>query len=768
MQATADQEQHEPSSAPAHDRPVFVVSLLIAAGFTALYASMVTTIAGGGTVGFAIDWVPRLGVSFGFRIDGLALLFSLLISGIGVLIITYTQSYMAGHRDRARLQILLVLFMLSMLGLVGADNILVLFIFWELTTLTSFLLVGFDHEEAEARRCALQALLVTGLGGLALLVGLIMMGQAAGSYQLSEILADGERLKSHPQYAIILTLVLLGAFAKSAQFPLHFWLPNAMAAPTPVSAYLHSATMVKAGIYLMARVQPGLGGTDAWFYTLAIAGAITAVWASMMALRQSDMKQMLAWTTIMALGTITLCLASDSKSAALAGMTFLVVHAFYKCALFLVAGLIDHGTGTRDIRRLGGLVGAMPITALAAIGASISMAGFPPSIGFIGKELNYKSALAIPDGSVLIAAAMIAANAMMVTVGLIFIFRLFLTGRADTPESPHEGAVGMWIGPVLLAIAGLVTGVFPALVSDTLLAPAISSVLQKPAEVSLSLWHGINLPLILSVVTVAIGVLLFVLHQRVWLGLDRLVAWLRVNGDDSYDRLIAWLEQFARRCTDALQSGSLSRYLTVIFTVFVVTSLTTLIASGLPIGLERTTPIHMLAAVVALVMAIAAVVVAASTSRLLSICALGVVGAGVAVLFMMYSAIDVAITQLMVETLFVVLMSVVILRLPAFSGEDHPGIGGRWRDGVLAIGAGLVVTLVTLGVSTTAIDLELSRYFAEHSYEIAKGKNIVNVILVDFRALDTLGEVAVVVTAALAVIALLKVRPKPPATNAPT
>ena len=740
----------------------FFVAIAAAVVFSAGFAAQLPSVAAGQNLALTFSWVPSLGIDLAFRLDGLSVLFALLISSVGVLVMLYASSYLRDHPHQGRLQILLLAFMLSMLGLVTADHVILLFIFWELTTVTSFLLVGFDHEKPSARRSALQALLVTGAGGLALLVGLILLAETAGSYRLSDILTAGTALTSDPLYPPILALILIGAFTKSAQFPFHFWLPNAMAAPTPVSAYLHSATMVKAGIYLMARLQPALGGTEAWFYTLTIAGAVTALWASLMALRQTDLKLMLAWTTVMALGTLTMFLGSDQRIAVLAAMTFLIVHAFYKCALFLVIGNVDHGAGTREIDRLGGLISAMPVTALIAVAAGLSMAGFPPFLGFIGKELKYEGALAIADEPFLIAGAAVAANAMMVAVALMIVIRVFFGQVRSEAAEPHEASATMWLGPMVLAAGGLITGIFPELISKTVIEPAVTGVLQEPTTVKLSLWHGVNIPLILSIVTMLIGLALFWQGRRVRAALDAFIEGIWFNGDRAFDACLKIVQRIAGAVTARLQTGVLGHYLTTVFLVIVIGGGAALYASGWSIDLSAVSPVPVLAWVVAFVMAAATAVVVVSTSRLLAICALGLVGIGVALIFLMFSAIDVAITQLMVETLFVVLVAIVLLRLPGFAGLAHPGRFGSFRDAAIAIGAGLVVALVTIGVALTPIALDIPEFFEANSYTEAYGRNIVNVILVDFRALDTLGEIAVVATAALAVIALLKVRPLKP------
>ena len=736
----------------------FFTTFMIAVGMTLTFATMVPAVASGRILEFSVAWIPQLDVALSLRLDGLSLMFCLLISSIGVLVVLYSYSYFSKHPDHARLQWLLLAFMLSMLGLVTADNVIVLFVFWELTTITSFMLVGFDHENRKARISALQALLITGGGGLALLIGLILLGNLSGSYTLSSIIANGTSVTSDVMYPLILTLVLIGAFTKSAQFPFHFWLPNAMAAPSPVSAYLHSATMVKAGIYLLMRLQPSLGGTDLWFYTLTSVGAITAVWASLMALKQSDMKLMLAWTTVMALGTLTLFLGSDLRITALAAVTFLLVHAFYKCALFLVIGNVDKRTGTREIDKLGGLVRRMPITSCIALAAALSMAGFPPFLGFIGKELKYEGALAIADEPWIIVVAAVSANAMMVGVALTLVLRVFFGGVSSVEPASRDVSPLMWIGPLLLAIAGLLTGIFPELLAKSIITPAINEILTTRTEIKLSLWHGINVPLVLSIITVTLGCVIFWKLAQLRSLIHRSVNHLLIDGDGSYHWMLNVIQGTANLITKSLQTGSLSHYLTVVFTTIVLVLAVALIAQPVSFDFDALTAIDPLVGVVVAVMILASLVVGISTSRLLSICALGIVGSGVAVLFLFFGAIDVAITQLMVETLFVVLIATVLTRLPRFPGKQHPGKAGSLRDASIAIAAGLVVAVVTIAVALSPLDLGVTEFFEMNSLEKAYGRNIVNVILVDFRALDTMGEVAVVATAAMAVIALLKVR----------
>ena len=738
-------------------------SYLPALGAAALFVALtpaIAPVAAGETLRWGVDWVPSLGVRLSGVLDGLSLTFGLLITGIGALVMLFAAKYLAGHVHEGRFGLYLFSFMLAMLGLVVSDNLLTLFVFWELTSITSYLLIGFGHDDAKSRRSALQALLVTGMGGLALLAGFILIYTVVGSFDLEVVLASGDVLRDSPLYTPILVLVLAGAFTKSAQFPLHFWLPNAMAAPTPVSAYLHSATMVKAGVFLLARLHPALAGTDAWLWSLTIAGGVTAVFASVMALKQTDLKQALAYTTLMALGTLVLFLADGSSAYAITGfMAFLVTHSLYKASLFLVVGTVDHGTGTREVDRLGGLARAMPVTAVAAALAGLSMAGLPPFVGFISKEVLYKGAGEVTLGTFVTASAL-ASNALMFAVAGIVALRPFWgRRRGDTPVEPHEGPWQMLAGPVVLAALGLAMGLAPWVKQQYLVSPGVEAVLGRGAEArDLRLWAGVNLALILSLVTFALGLLLYVFHaglRRALIGAGNAAP----SFDAGWDRFLDGLKALAAWQTRLLQSGRLVNYMAATFA-------TLLLALGLTLVLRwpgfETVSVVALSQLMAKEWAIAVLIVAgcgvvvATDSRITAIAGLGVVGVGVALVFIVYGAPDVAITQLLVEVLVVVLVALAVLRLPKLQPER-----GRRRvmDGVLAVGTGAAVAAVTLMVVSEPVDRRLSTYFEVTAWPEAFGRNIVNVILVDFRALDTFGEIAVVAVAALAALALLRARP---------
>lgn len=722
----------------------------------AVLLSALPEIVGGRSVVTRASWIPGLDVALTFSLDGLSLLFALIIAGIGALVLVYGGSYLHGHPGLGKFFAAMLAFMASMLGVVLADNVLALFVFWELTSITSYLLIGFDHHREKARKAALQALLVTGGGGLALLAGLIMLAGAGGSWELSGLLAAAGNVQAHPSYLAILILVLLGAFTKSAQFPFHFWLPNAMEAPTPVSAYLHSATMVKAGVYLLARLAPALGGTEAWFFSLVLVGGATMVLGAVMAWPRRDLKQLLAYTTVSSLGLLTLLVGLGARDAAVAAVVFLLVHALYKGAMFLVAGAVDHEAGTRDVTELSGLHRVMPVTAAAAGLAGLSMAGIPPLFGFLGKELVYEAGLHA-SSAWLVTGSMVAANLLMVAVAAMVSWGPF-TGAGRWPgKAPHEAPVALFLGPLVLAGLSVLTGLFPGLVSG-LLGAAAGSVHGELVTVKLALWHGVNPALMLSAVTLALGVLAYLVRDQVRRWSDALAVLARVGPARGYEASVQAMMWVAKVQTRILQNGYLRYYLLTILAVTLALggyALAQSFPGGVPLPAAD---LQFHEVLIAMVVIGGAVAVAYARTRLAAVAALGVVGFGVSLLFVLFSAPDLAMTQFSVETLMVVLFVLVVYRLPQFARFSSTAT--KVRDKLVAGAFGLFMAALVLAVAAVPAEQRLSPYFLESSVPLAKGRNIVNVILVDFRAIDTLGEITVLAVAAIGVAALLKLRPK--------
>lgn len=737
-----------------------MVLALVPLGLFVYFFSYASGVYGGTPVREVTPWVPSFNILLSFYIDGFGLLFAQLISGLGTLIVLYAGTYLKGDPQKGRFLMFLLLFMSSMLGLVLADNIIALFIFWELTSITSYLLIGYKHKYEESRSAALQALLVTGGGGLAMLAGLLMLANAGGSMELSEIRALGAgALTTHLHYLPILALVLAGCFTKSAQFPFHFWLPNAMAAPTPVSAFLHSATMVKAGVYLMARLHSTLGGTPEWVWTLSIFGSVTMIVGAVLALRQTDLKKILAYSTVTALGTLTLLLGLPHEKALVAAMTFLVVHSLYKGALFLSAGTVDHETGTRDVLRLGGLRPVMPITFVGVILAVLSMAGLPPLFGFVAKELVYETAVNLPSGAnVVVAVVALVANALTVVAGLVVLLRPFFGPKVETPHHAHEAPWTMWIGPLLLGVVALVLGTMPYALATPFMSTVVLSLAAEPFTVKLSLWHGFNLALGMSVVTLILGVL----GYRYWDGirtfLSRFDGFLATWGaEKNYNRTVYGMLDLAGWQTRMLGTGGLSGYMLWVLAALVGAPGLVLLLSG-PITFASPDVSEVLPHewVLVVLASIAAVVATLTKERLLQIGLLGTVGFSVATLFVGLGAPDLAITQFIVESLVVIIILLVVRFLP---DDPGPKIQPSWRAVSLTVAVlgGIVTTVLVLGITALPLDTTVSDYHLAASVPLANGHNVVNVILVDFRGLDTMGEITVLAIAALGAYVLVRV-----------
>lgn len=727
---------------------------LLPAALTIYFATWIPQISAGETAVIAYPWIPGLDIQMSFLVDGLSLLFALLISLIGTFVVIYAGGYLAGHRDLPRFYVVILAFMASMLGLVLADNLIAMFVFWELTSITSYMLIGFSHEEEKSRKCALQGLLVTVAGGLALLAGLVLLATVAGSYEFSEILA-GEALGEHSAYGGILLLVLLGCFTKSAQVPFHFWLPNAMAAPTPVSAYLHSATMVKAGVYLMARLHPTLGDTSAWMITLGLFGAVTMFTGTVMALRSTEIKRVLAYSTVMALGTLTMLLGIGTEGAIIAMIAFLLGHSLYKGALFLVAGALDHETGTKDITKMGGLARAMPITMVFASLAALSLAGIPPLFGFVAKELMFEAVLEAGWLAPIVTLFAVASAMLVVAIAGVVAIRPFHGARKQTPKEPHEAPWSMLLGPIVLGSLGFIFGLFPMVADSLLVQAGVSAVYGAEVDFYLSLWHGINLPLIMSLISLAVGAVIFWQWDRVRTRLADTSAIDRYGMERGYEKAMRGLEIIAAWQTRVLQNGYMRNYLYTILIATVALVAYTLIRFGLvpPLPPVDGLPHEML---IAALLIAAVSFVAATRSRLGAVASLGIVGFSVALIYVLFSAPDLGITQVLIETLTVILLVLVLFRLPDFINLSTRR--DRIRDLVVGGLVGLTFTVLVL----FAIDVQyfdpISHYFVEQSVPGGFGRNIVNVILVDFRALDTLGEIYVLALAAIGVYAMVKLR----------
>lgn len=730
---------------------------LVPAALTVWFSTFIPAVAAGEVIVHRYTWIPSLGVSFDMVLDGLSLLFAMLICGIGTCIVVYAGAYLKGHTDLNRFLVILMAFMASMLGLVLADNLITLFVFWELTSVTSYMLIGFNHHSASARKAALQGLIVTVGGGLALLAGLIMLGTVGGSYSLQEIFNSSEILTEHPWYAGMLVCLLLGAFTKSAQFPFHFWLPNAMAAPTPVSAYLHSATMVKAGIYLLARLNPELGGTDLWITVLTSVGAFTMLTGAFLALRNTDLKKLLAYSTLMALGTLTLLLGIGTELAMTGFAVYLLAHSLYKGALFMLAGAVDHQAGTRDVRELGGLRKKLPLTFICMLIAALSLAGVPPLFGFVAKELLLESLL---DGtlSAIILVMVVLASIFIVCVACLVAIRPFLgTFKATRAEADiQEASVGLLAGPVVLVILSLFAGLVPAVAGTYVTLPVTSAVVGNQVSGYLSLWHGFNLALLLSITSIALGALLFKYWDSIYLQLRKLDPVIHRGPEAGYFKLMQGLVVTAEWQTRWLQNGSMRNYLRVIILSFVgVTGYTLLSRYQIEWFFSLDFTFYEAFMVAMLITAAAAAVL--TRSRMGAVAYMGAVGFSVAMIFILFSAPDLGITQILVETLTVILLVLVLFRLPSFSTISSPR--DRIGDAAIALLTGTLMTLlimITIGVQEFT---PISDFMIANSVSEAFGRNIVNVILVDYRALDTLGEIFVLALAALGVYAMIKFNP---------
>ncbi len=719
------------------------------------FLTLLVPVADGQVLTNGLSWAPQFGVEFSYRLDGLSLLFALLISGIGALIVVYSGAYLKGHEHQGRFFSFILLFMGAMLGLVLADDLITLFIYWELTSITSFLLIGFDHAREASRRAALQALVVTAGGGLCLLAGFLMMIGLLGVGSMSEAIALGESFAADPLYLPILILILLGAFTKSAQFPFHSWLANAMEAPTPVSAYLHSATMVKAGVYLLLRVHPFMGGTEAWTTILPVFGGVTLMAGTFLALRQTDLKLILAYTTIASLGLLVMLAGTSVDTAILGALTYLLAHSLFKGGLFMVAGTVDHEAGSRDIRHLGGLARVMPVTFLAALVCAWSMGGLFVTLGFFAKEAMYDGLLqAGASGQILLAVAVLG-NGLMFAAAFAVALIPFIGARPQALAKAHEGPVGLWLGPVLLAIAGVTGIVFASWTQNSLIAPTLMAVAGAEPPMKLSYGIYFNEVLALSAGTWLLGIAAFLALRPLRGAIAGLLSAIGWGPDRGFDQLVSALTNLSAAITRFIQNGDLMRYMTVTFAAFALALLLPLFLFGEWPSWPAAFHLAYYEWAVAGLAVIGLIAVVVARNRLIAIVSLGIQGFAVALIFMLFGAPDLSFTQFMVETLSVVILALVMTRL-RLTPSDQRGTLKRTKDATLALACGVGTAALLLAVTGLPFDDRVSEFFAQYSLTIAHGRNIVNVIIVDFRGLDTLGEIGVVLIAGLAVLALLR------------
>ncbi|MBC7124611.1 MAG: DUF4040 domain-containing protein [Bacteroidales bacterium] len=703
-----------------------------------------------------LEWVKSINLNLSFRLDGLSLFFVLLISGFGFFIFNYANSYLQNDTSKGRFFLYLSLFMTAMLGIVMSNNLIVLFIFWELTSLSSYLLIGYYHHQEESRKSALMAMLVTVMGGLFMLAGFILLGIEVGTFNITKILTNPSTLNGNKLKPVIAGLILIGALTKSAQFPFHFWLPNAMAAPAPVSAYLHSTTMVKAGVFLIARLSPIFNNTDVWTLTLIHLGGITMVYGALVAITHTDMKKVLAYTTISALGIMMLLLGIGTTISVQAAMVFLLAHALYKGTLFMVTGNVDHETGSRDLSKLTGLGKKMPYTFYAAALASLSMAGVIPFFGFIAKEILYGAAFSSPFASVLVGFGTFITGVMFAGLAFEFGYKIFTGKTSETPKPVHEAPSPMLWGPLALATIGLVGGVFSEQLAKPILHHSSNQILGVEHVLKLGLWHGFSLIFVLSLLTLLLGYLLFKTRSKILTFANKKALNNLPGPEMLYNNSIPTLLNIAKKQTEFFQSGVLRNYLIIITLTLLSVIWLSILNSDTPLPLQNfyeLTQLRWYELVFVILMIIGIVNTLVAKSRLTSIVSLGLIGYGTAATFLYFGGPDVAMTQFLIETLTIVLFVLTLNYLPKFIQIKRSNI---FKLMIPALLFGFTMTILLLWIHTLPTTSPIKDFYAQSSYLLAKGRNVVNVILVDFRGLDTMGEITVLAIASLGIFSMLK------------
>jgi multicomponent Na+:H+ antiporter subunit A len=724
---------------------------LVPAVLTASYLGFAPEAAEGSVREASYPWIPSMGLSLDFALDSFSCLFAILICGIGSCVVIYAGSYLKGDPRLGRFYLALFLFMASMLGVVMSDHLILLFVFWELTGIASYLLIGFEHENPDARKSALQALLVTGFGGLAMLAGFLLLGQGAETYKISEILQRVAQVQGDYFLNGIVVLILMGVFTKSAQFPFHFWLPNAMAAPTPVSAYLHSATMVKAGIYLAARLNPAFVGVELWEGALLLFGGFTLVTACWQALSERELKRILAYTTLGALSMLFMFLGAGLIESFVA---FLLAHALYKAAFFLLAGSVDHGAGTRDVYSLGNLKKSMPITAAAAALAGLAMATLPPTLGFLGKEAALVEFAAETSWLSLIVLCL--GSAVFTSMALVLALRVFWLRPLQAKQAPnaHEVSFMLWGAPVLLGFLGVGAGLAHTFVAERFLDGAASDIAGRLIEIDFHFWHGFSPALLLSLSSWVFGITLFTLWPRLQPVLQRLQE--RLTGpEDFFLFFVKELPGAASRFFSLFQSGSLPRYVawTLSFAAFGLL-LPFMRGTQVSGGSLNLGDVHLYEYLLCVALLLGALYTVTAAGALRALVSLGVVGFSVACAYVFYGAPDLALTQILVESISLLLVLLVFARLPRV--YVRVSASRTALSALLASTLGFALGLVLWIGAKNPLFESISPFFNENSLSKGNGRNVVNVILVDFRGWDTMGEISVLAIAALGVFAMLR------------
>ena len=729
---------------------------MLPAGLFAAFLSLAPAMEAGLIITERWKWAPSLGVEITLRLDGFAFLFCLLVTGIGALVVLYAGAYLAeaAKPERARFLTLILLFMTAMLGAVLSDDLVVLFLFWEATSVLSFLLIGFDAASPHARRSALMSLRVTAGGGLALLAAIVLIGATLDSYSLTEAVARREELARSPWIMAIMAGLLVGAFTKSAQFPFHFWLPNAMQAPTPASAYLHSATMVKLGIYLLARFEPVIGAVPGGRDTLITVAIATMLVGAFQALRAENFKSVLAYSTVASLGILVMLVGLDGPMASVAMVGFILAHALYKATLFFCAGTVLHATGLSKLRQMGGLGRLLPLTAVAAALASLSMAGLPPFLGFISKEFLFEAQIESSWDAVPMAVAVLV-NAVIVGVAGIVTLRPFFFGSVQVREVRHREVPSLLVGPLVLALLGLVISLEPDWIDRSVLGPAVAAVYGQPVDVKVGLWHGLTPMLALSAMVVGIGTVIFVYWVPIHRRLRTRWKFDRYEAEHGYDALLRRVDAIAAWIARRIQHGDLRRYVWVVIAAamtFVVWGLiATRIAPRWPVSLGE---LRLGPAATALVGLAGGLAAARARSLLAAMIAVGLAGLVAGLTFMLNGAPDLALTQFAVESLVVVLLTVALLVMPLQAPSTRTR-RERSLDAALSAGFAALLFVVLLDMGVAPQRTEISDFYAAHSLAEAFGRNVVNVILVDFRGFDTLGETAVLALSSIIAWSLL-------------